>query len=66
MTTVYEDPASLDYLTTYAYDVMNHLTGVSQGSQSRSYNYDGMGRMTSSTPAEAAGAEVGPTQLQRH
>jgi RHS repeat-associated protein len=39
--------------TTYTYDQLNHLIGVSQGSQTRSYTYDGMGRLTSSTTPEA-------------
>jgi RHS repeat-associated protein len=34
------------------YDVLNDLTGVTEGSQSRSYTYDGMGRLTSSTTPE--------------
>jgi RHS repeat-associated protein len=39
--------------TTYAYDVLNHLTGVTQGSQSRSYTYDAVARLTGSTIPEA-------------
>ena len=39
--------------TTYTYDPLNHLVGVNQGSQTRSYTYDGMGRLTGSTTPEA-------------
>lgn len=40
------------YLTTYAYDPLDHLTGVAQNAQgsplqTRSYSYDGIGRLTS-------------------
>jgi YD repeat-containing protein len=37
------------YFTYYAYDPLNNLISVNQGSQSRSYNYDGLGRLTSET-----------------
>jgi len=30
---VYEDPAALNYQTTYAYDVLDNLTTVTQGTQ---------------------------------
>jgi RHS repeat-associated protein len=50
--------------TTYGYDVLNHLISVSQGQigpintetlsgQPRTFNYDGMGRLTSFTTPEA-------------
>jgi len=47
------------YWTQYAYDVVGHLTGVTQNAQStnkqqtRSYTYDGLGRMTSETNPES-------------
>ncbi len=42
------------YWTTYAYNVLNNLTSVSQnGLQSRSYSYDGQGRMTSESNPES-------------
>ncbi len=40
--------------TTYAYNILDLLTGVSQGSQSRSYAYDDMGRMTQEVTPEAS------------
>jgi RHS repeat-associated protein len=48
------------YWTKYSYDVLNGLTGVTQNAQSsgstqtRSYTYDDLGRMTSETNPEAA------------
>jgi RHS repeat-associated protein len=48
------------YWTTYSYDVLNDLAGVTQNAQSsgskqtRSYTYDDLGRMTSETNPEAA------------
>ena len=50
---VTEDPKGLGYTTSYSYDVLNDLTAVSQGSESRSYAYDGLGRVTQSTTPEA-------------
>ncbi len=43
------------YLTTYTYDALGDLTGVSQdfGAQTRSYAYDGLGRMTSEINPES-------------
>jgi RHS repeat-associated protein len=53
MTKVYEDPSSANYETDYTYNVLDALTQVSQGSQTRTYAYDGMGRLTSSTTPES-------------
>ena len=39
--------------TTYAYDVLNNLTGITQGSQSRSFYYDALSRLTSATNPES-------------
>ena len=47
------------YLTAYTYNVLNHLTGVTQNAQSasqkqtRTYVYDWLGRMTSETNPES-------------
>ena len=51
MTSVYEpDPSngnSLTLQTSYAYNILDLLTGVTQGSQTRAYVYDDLGRATS-------------------
>jgi RHS repeat-associated protein len=44
---------SLTLTTTYTYDPLGNLTGISQGSQSRSYVFDGLSRKTSETTPEA-------------
>ncbi len=46
---VYEAPndSNFNYLTTYSYDVLDNLIGVSQGSQTRTFNYDSLSRLTS-------------------
>ena len=55
ITSVTEDPSGLNYQTTYTYDALNDLTGVSQGSQTRTYNYDMLARLTSvKTPEEVS------------
>lgn len=40
-------------VTSYGYDTLGNLTGVSQGAQVRSFRYDSLGRMTSQKLAEA-------------
>jgi RHS repeat-associated protein len=51
MTSVFEpDPAngnSLTLQTSYTYNILDLITGVSQGSQTRTYVYDDLGRATS-------------------
>src|SRR6266850_746334 len=50
LTQVYEDPAGLNYLTSYSYDTLDNLTSVAQGTQpSRSFVYDSLKRLTSAT-----------------
>ncbi len=44
---------SLTLVTTYAYDPLDNLTQITQGVQTRSYVYDGLGRKTSETTPEA-------------
>lgn len=43
---------SLTLQTTFTYNVLNRQATVVQGSQTRSFNYDGMGRLTSETHPE--------------
>jgi len=57
LTSVYEPDVTsgntLTVQTSYTYDVMDDLIGVTQGSQTRSYNYDALSRLTSATTPEA-------------
>jgi YD repeat-containing protein len=41
------------YLTQHAYDVLNNLTAVSQGAQTRTFTYDSLKRLTSATNPES-------------
>jgi RHS repeat-associated protein len=45
--------SSSPQVTTYAYDAAGHLINVTQGVQTRTFTYDGLGRMTSRTTPEA-------------
>jgi|GEM_PF-1439766 len=56
---VIEDPAGLNYSTTYAYDAMDNLTQVVQGSQVRTFSYSSLGRLLS-----ASNPESGQTQYE--
>jgi RHS repeat-associated protein len=42
---VYEDPTGFNYLTSYAYDTLDNLTTVTQGSQQRFFMYDSLKRL---------------------
>jgi RHS repeat-associated protein len=54
LTNVWEDPAGLNYLTTYGYDVLGNLISVVQnGSRNRSFTYDSLSRLTSATNPES-------------
>jgi YD repeat-containing protein len=54
LTSVWEDPGGLNYLTTYSYDALGNLTGVVRnGSSNRSYTYDFLSRLTAETTPEA-------------
>ena len=51
---VYEDPSGLNYLTSYSYDVLDNLTGVTQSTQpSRTFVYDSLKRLKSATNPES-------------
>ncbi len=50
---VYEDPAGLNYLTSYSYDTLDNLMTVSQGSQTRTFVYDSLKRLASATNPES-------------
>ncbi len=56
LVTVWEpDPAngnSLSLQTSYLYSTLDALTSVSQGAQTRTYNYDDLGRLTNETTPE--------------
>jgi YD repeat-containing protein len=43
------------YLTRYTYDVLSRLVKIEQGGQVRSFNFDGLDRLTHSKVAEKAG-----------
>ncbi len=45
-------PEDRDF-TSYSYDVLNDLTGVSQSGQTRTYNYDSLRRLTSEINPES-------------
>jgi RHS repeat-associated protein len=59
LTQVNEDPAGLNYLTSYSYDTLDNLTGVSQVdpntqyNQTRTFVYDSLKRLTSATNPES-------------
>ena len=53
LTTVYEDPSGLNYSTSYTYDVLDDLTAVSQGVQTRTFAYDSLKRLTSAANPES-------------
>jgi RHS repeat-associated protein len=53
LTTVYEDPNSLNYSTSYNYDTLDDLTTVTQGSQTRTFAYDSLKRLTSAANPES-------------
>jgi YD repeat-containing protein len=51
--TVVEDPSGLNYTTAYAYSAIDNLATVTQGSQTRSFVYDSLSRLTSATNPES-------------
>jgi len=50
---VVEDPNWQAYLTSYSYDALDNLTTVTQGSQTRTFAYDSLKRLTSATNPES-------------
>ena len=50
---VAEDPSGLNYATSYGYDQLDNLTGVTQGSQTRAYKYDWLSRLAQVTTPES-------------
>lgn len=53
LTAVFEDPNGLNYQTSYGYDVLDDLTSVSQGSQTRSFTYDSLKRLIAANNPES-------------
>ncbi len=53
-TSVFEDPSSSNYQTSYTYNLLDNLTGVNQGGQTRTYNYDMLSRLTSAATPEVS------------
>jgi RHS repeat-associated protein len=59
--TVIENPGGLNYTTTYTYDALDNLTGVTQASsRQRTFVYDSLSRLTSSTNPESNTEPVTP------
>jgi hypothetical protein len=50
---VYEDPGGANYQTSYAYDVLDNLTTVTQGVQTRTFVHDSLKRLTSASNPES-------------
>ena len=54
LTNVWENPAGLNYETTYTYNNLDNLLSVTQGSShTRSFSFDSLKRLTTSTNPEA-------------
>src|SRR5208337_4699546 len=53
-----QNTAASGFFTSYSYDVLNDLLGVSQSGQSRTYQYDGLGRVTSVSDPESGSATL--------
>ncbi|HWQ55152.1 MAG TPA: RHS repeat-associated core domain-containing protein [Bryobacteraceae bacterium] len=52
LTQVVEDPSGLNNSTTYAHDALDNLKTVTQGGQTRTFNYDSRSRLTVLTTPE--------------
>jgi YD repeat-containing protein len=53
VTAVWENPGGWNYETTYGYDALGDLVQVNQGSETRTFSYDGLGRLTKSVQPES-------------
>jgi RHS repeat-associated protein len=53
LTKLIEDPGGLNYVTYYSYDALDNLLLVTQGSQTRSFDYDSLSRLTSAANPES-------------
>jgi RHS repeat-associated protein len=53
VTEVVEDPAGLNYTTSYAYNALDDLRAVFQGAQTRTFEYSSLKRLTSATNPES-------------
>ena len=53
LTAVVEDPGGLNYTTTYAYDIFDDILTVQQGSETRTFTYDSLGRKIGATNPES-------------
>ena len=53
ITQVTEDPGGLGYATSYSYDALDNLTRVTQGSQTRTFGYDSLGRLLCASNPES-------------
>lgn len=50
---VYEDPLSLNYLTSYQYDTLDNLITVTQGTQTRTFTYNSLKQLLSASNPES-------------
>ena len=55
---VVEDPAGLNYVTSYAYNVFDRVVRVDQGGQQRTFAYDSLGRLVCASNPEGRVADT--------
>jgi RHS repeat-associated protein len=56
---VTEDPGGLNYDTSYSYDALSNLQSVTQGAQTRSFDYDSLSRLVRATNPESGRVTYG-------